>query len=141
MTSTMRQFAPTVLAVWLASWAIVTMQPCCESILQSSQSHHGTQESGHHTDNHSDHKVAADTNHHNPAHDCRVALENLDDLSVPVTDTYMAKYELQPDEGSIIPSAGLLAMADNTLISYVYHFTHPPPGNNQLYLTTLRIRV
>ena len=137
----MRQFAPTVLAIWLVSWGIVTLQPCCESILESSQSHHGTQESGDHTDNHGDHQVAADTSHHDSAHDCRVALENLDDLAVPITDVFISNYELQPDDDSIIPSTGYLALSDNSLITYIYHHTHPPPGNNKLYLSTLRIRV
>jgi len=141
MTSSLRKFTPTVLAVWLASWAIVTLQPCCISILEPSHSHHQQQKTGHHSYDHSDHQVAADTNHHNSTHDCRIALENLDDLVTPVTDIFQASFELQPDNTTYIDSAGYPALPGNTLVSYVYHHTHPPPGDNQLYLSTLRIRV
>lgn len=142
LTSSMRQFAPKVLAIWLASWAIVTLHPCCESILASSESHHGSQQSSHHSDHHdTDHHAAADTGHHDSAHDCRIAIENLDDLAVPVTDAFVAKYELVPDIDVVFATTDLLVLVDNNITSYVYHFTHPPPGGNQLYLSTLRIRV
>lgn len=144
----MKQFAPKVLAIWLASWAIVTLQPCCASILESSESHHSSQNSGNHSDHHVDHHTVhdahhaeADISHHNSSHDCRIAIENLDDLAVPVTDKFFASYEQQLDIDSVIFFDSFFALTNNTIISYVYNYIHPPPGNNQLYLTTLRIRV
>ena len=132
----MKQFVPKVLAIWLASWAIVTLQPCCESILETSQSHHQTQESENHTDHH-----AVDTTHHNSSHDCRIALENLDDLAAPVTDTFLSRIEPQLNTYIVTTNYEYLALSDKPTVLYEYQYTHPPPGNTQLYLSTLRIRV
>lgn len=136
----MKQLAPMVLAIWLASWAIVTLKPCCESILASSQSHHNT-ENNHHTDGHSEHHNVAATHQHDSVHDCRIATENIDDLTAPVTDTYLANYELDAEADTLPITSNASAHSDNSLLSYSYHHTHPPPGQSRLYLQTQRIRV
>lgn len=132
----MKQFAPKVLAVWLASWAIVMLQPCCESFLEPSQSHHGSQDSGHQIDH-----QHAETTHHDSAHDCKIAIENLDDLTAPVTETFLSENKYQPDSNTIISYDGYPVLSKNHIVLYVYHYTHPPPGKTQVYFKTLRIRV
>ncbi len=135
MTSYMKQYASAVLAMWLVAWAIVILQPCCDSIF--AESHHDAQHSSHH-----DHASGHDTtqaSHHSSEQDCRIAIENLDDLAAPVTNAILAEYDY----------------ADNVLLTFndyhefavkqpnrkLYHHTHPPPADNPIYLTTLRIRV
>jgi len=137
----MKQVATKMLFIWLASWTIVTLQPCCESILQPPDSHHQSQDNHHHSDAHGDHHASVDSNHHDSNHDCRVALENLDDLAVPVTDDFSANYQVQLDDTTVIPTIRYQAQLNNVLISFGYHYNHPPPGTTKLYLSTLRIRV
>lgn len=136
MTIHLKQYSLLVLTAWLLSWAIVVYEPCCDSVLDKS---------GHYKDHQSQY-VHADTqhdstqSHQNSTHDCRVAIENLDDLTVPVSaflNSAVEKTEHCPDAKLVYSKPH----ATYFVQSYLYHSIHPPPSKHPLYFSTLRFRV
>ncbi len=135
MTSFMRHIAGKVLVVWLLSWMLAVLQPCCEAIA-STLPHEHAQAQDVHAGDHADGADAAADHQH-----CEPEIADVSDLSAPVSEKLQANHpQPKPDKAAV-----WLLFPDELTASVaralpVFH--HPPPGRHaRVYLQTQRLRV
>lgn len=131
-----RRLARNVLAVWLASWALTILQPCCEAVASAlPHSHAQAQDVG--TEHYIDEDIAIVPNHSH----CEPELVDASDLSAPISKKIKLKQpksKLSILAWRAISISATIAFARAILPA----FHHPPPGSDsRLYLQTQRLRI
>ena len=141
MTKHLKQYALVVLTSWIIAWAIVIFEPCCASVLDETKRHIDHHAQAGHTDDHdhsTDHHAAIDSKS-GSLHDCRVAVENLDDLTAPISTILFTE---KTEDSQAIHFEYSQQLTFKTSRPFSYQHTHPPPGRHlALYLSTQRLRI
>lgn len=132
-----------ILFLWLASWMLAVLQPCCEAVAETLPHEHGhppeqTAHAGHssHEHNHNhDHGAVPDHRH------CETELVTLIDLTVPPAELAQRDFSGPSFDQSVVLS-NRLSFSPPT-IEYDYFRYHPPPVSpvRRVYLDTQRLRI
>ena len=134
----MRRMSGKVLAMWLASWVLLMLQPCCESVAGSLPHGHEAPSSGY--------QHEAEHPHHNNAVDDPVEHKHCDNDSdkkkyLPETNL---KEDFQLDPQKPIDTIPYEASLFRVVHGYKTAFTDTvqfPPFRRQTYLVTQRLRI
>ncbi len=128
------------LTIWLASWLLVSLQPCCEAVAENLPHHGGYQlvQAGHGVN--SEH-VSGDHSVSTHQHCGKKPLKLIDLVSPPSQQlqTGFAKPEFKP-----IATIQTLTGFNTPKTEREYSSYHPPPPANlftRLYLATQRLRI
>lgn len=130
-----------ILFLWLASWMLAVLQPCCEAVAETLPHEHGhppgqTAHAEHASHEHKhDHGSVPDHRH------CETELVTLIDLTVPPAGLAPRHFsEHSFDQWVVLSNRfGFSPPA----IEYDYFRYHPPPAdpNRSVYLATQRLRI
>ena len=135
----MRTLTKPILFLWLASWMLAVLQPCCEAVAETLPHEHGhppgqTAHAEHASHEH-DHGSVPDHRH------CETELVTLIDLTVPPAGPEQRHFSESSFEQFIVLN-NRLRLSPPT-IEYDYFRYHPPPASpvRRVYLDTQRLRI
>jgi hypothetical protein len=144
----MRRLTGRVLAVWLVSWLLLVLQPCCESVAGSLPHEHDAPLPGHayqvghdrhgNDEGHDPHvsMTAADVSHKH----CDDDADNPNWLSDALPKNNNFKFDHK--QSAVIAGVGIgqVLVASETVLT-LHHTIQPPPSRRRTYLVTQRFRI
>jgi len=138
----MKTTAKSVLLIWLASWMLAILQPCCEAVAESLPHKHGHD---HQSVSH-EHTAPAHHDHHpdtlQHAH-CETDVVKLVDIAVPPATSQLTAEIFNNSLDHDTEQLALLTDFELPAREREFSSFHPPPSEQiyPIYLVTQRLRI